>query len=100
MPRRAADPNINVRNNLTTSKVNKRPFNPKDVNTKEAPRQLCDRPGMIYSGILTGILLLVFLFLIFIFAHFETNRHLKEITQNIDKSRKGEISMVGFGGPL
>lgn len=90
MPRRAADPNINVRNNLSTSKVNKRPFNPKNVNTQEAARKSCDRPGMVYSGILAGIVLLVFLFLIFIIAHFETNRHLKEITQNIDKSRKGE----------
>lgn len=91
MPRRL-DPNVLVRNNLNTSKVTKRPFNAKDGNSSSAAANTistCDRPGMIYTGILAGILLLVVLFVVFLITHFETNRHLKEITQNIDKSRRG-----------
>lgn len=90
-PPRRTDPNVNVRNNLTASKVNKRPFNPRNGNNlaASAADSSLNRPGMIHSGILSGILLMIVLLVVFLLAHFETNRHLKEITQNIDKSRKG-----------
>lgn len=83
-PRKTGDPNVMVRNNLTPPKVTKRPFNPRDGNQQQ------DRPGMVYTGILTGILLMIVLFFVFLVAHYETNRYLKEMTQNLDKSRKGK----------
>lgn len=90
MPRKANDPNLMVRNNLNTSKVTKRPFNAKNANQQEKSRPACDRPGMVYTGIFGGIMLLIVLFMVFLVTHFETNRHLKEITLNIDKSRNGK----------
>lgn len=87
MPRRV-DPNNLVRNNLATNKADKRPFNAK--NTKNESRRNYDRSGMVYTGIFGGIFLLVVLFVCFLVTHFETNRHLKEITTNIDKYRLGE----------
>lgn len=87
MPRRV-DPNVLVRNDLGTSKVNKKAFNARNAQ-KNARGSNFDRPGMINKGIFGGILLLIILLGCFLVTHFETNRHLKEITTNIDKSRRG-----------
>lgn len=82
---------MNVRNDLaSTSKVDKRSFNPNSVNNQDENRVTCDRPGMLFTGILSGIILMFVLFLVFIMAHFETNRHLKEMTERFDRSTTGE----------
>lgn len=86
MPRKI-NPNNLVRNNLTKSKVDKRPFNARNVINEY--RADLDRPGKVYTGIFLGILFLILLVVCFLITHFETNRHLKEITTNIDRSREG-----------
>lgn len=94
MPRRLdpKDPNVLVRNNLGASKLsNKRPFNPRNSNNETpTPNSVTGRSSMVVSGIFGGIFMLVVLFVCFLVTHFETNRHLRDITQNIDKSRIGK----------
>lgn len=95
MPRRLdpKDPNVLVRNNLRSSKLSdKRPFNPKhpNIETPSSPANNNGRSNMVVSGIFGGIFMLVVLFVCFLVTHFETNRHLRDITQNIDRSRIGK----------
>lgn len=75
------NPNLTVRNNL--SKVNKRPFDPRNIGVSVVP----ERRGIVYAGVLTGVVLIVVLIVI----HIDTNRNLKFITQNMVNTRKGNL---------
>lgn len=88
MPRKL-NPNELIRNNVASPKVTMKRFNPRNAavdspeTEMDTAKRFLDRLGIIYAVIFACIFLLMF------FLHFETNRHLKEMTSNIDNSKKG-----------